>query len=255
MPKNNTFQKPGFWKKKSLGQNFLINRSIFDKILNASELNREDTIIEIGPGTGNLTEKLSERVRRVIAVEKDSRLISFLREKFTNSNIEIVEGDILHIGANISRSRASGEYKIIGNIPYYITSHILRAILEQWRQPKLIVFMVQKEVAKRIIAKPPEMSLLALSIQFYSNPEIIGYVSKGSFRPIPRVDSAIIKFAPKKDADHQKIESALKLARKAFAGKRKQLQNTLPEINFESMGINPQSRPEELNIYDWLKMW
>jgi len=145
-------------------------------------------------------------------------------------------------------------YKVVGNIPYYITSHLLKKIFEEWPRPKLIILTVQKEVAKRIVAKPPDMNLLALSIQLYSEPKIIGYISKGSFRPIPKVDSAIIKLIPKEETDIKNNEKVIEIAKKAFAGKRKQLQNTLPDIDFISIGIDPKSRPEELSIYDWLRI-
>ncbi len=264
MPKSNTFQKPGFWKKKSLGQNFLINTGILDKIITAAELKKDDMVIEIGPGAGNLTKKLSERVNHVIAVEKDSRLISFLREKFANSNVEIVEGDILHIGADISRSPASGKYKVIGNIPYYITSHILRAIFEQWHKPKLVVFMVQKEVAQRIVAKPPKMNLLALSVQFYAEPKIVGYIFRGSFRPMPNVDSAIIKLTILNRPLTTNSEMFFELIKAGFSEKRKKLINNLAKNfgmmkedllkKFEGVNIKHDIRAENLSLNQWLEL-
>src|SRR3989344_5100809 len=225
--------------KKSLGQNFLINQGILDKIIQAVEVEPEDIIIEVGPGTGNLTEKLAKKADQVIAIEKDRRLIELLKEKFKDSNIEIVEGDALEVDiGNLllsSISLAYGRkvnYKVVGNIPYYITSNLLRTIFEKWPKPKLIVLTVQKEVAKRIVAKPPDMNLLALSVQFYSSPEIIGYISRGSFRPMPKVDSAIIKLTPRNN-EHGAMNTAdahcslltdhfFKLIRAGFSGKRKQ---------------------------------
>lgn len=245
-----------FYTKKSLGQNFLINQGVLEKIVAAAELTSDDVVLEIGPGTGNLTKLLSEKADRVIAIEKDNRLIDDLAQKFKTTNVEIVEADVLKLLRSDLDRLLQGPtlYKIVGNIPYYITSHLLKIIFEEWPRPELIVLTVQKEVAQRIVAKPPNMNLLALSVQLYAEPKIISYVSKGSFRPMPKVDSAIIKLIPKKDTHHPKIESALKLARKAFAGKRKQLQNTLSEINFESLRIDPRSRPEELGVSDWLKI-
>ena len=256
--KDKSFQKQGFWKKRSLGQNFLINRGVLDKTINAAELTKKDTVIEIGPGTGNLTEKLSERVKNVVAIEKDSRIISFLREKFAKSNVEIIEGDVLNIGAEVSRSQASGrEYKVVGNIPYYITSNLLRKIFEEWARPSLIVLMVQKEVAQRIVAKPPRMNLLALSVQFFAEPKIISYVSRGSFRPMPKVDSAIIRLVPKKESYSTTAllrYNLFNLIRTAFAGKRKQLKNTIGLEILQKAGIRPESRPEKLSLEDWLKI-
>jgi len=195
--------------KKSLGQNFLINKGVLDKVVNSAELDKNDIVLEIGPGKGILTNKLAEKAGRVIAIEKDHRLIESLKEMFLTKsvygepvesaiaeNVEIVEGDILKFDISRFKFKDSG-YKIVANIPYYITSNLLRTIFEKWPTPKLIVVMVQKEVAQRIMAKPPHMNLLALSIQFYAEPKIISYVSKGSFRPQPKVDSAIVKLVPK----------------------------------------------------------
>ena len=253
--------------KKSLGQNFLINAGILGKIVSTAELSSDDMVLEIGPGTGNLTKLLSEKVLqqgsgqagRVIAIEKDHRLINGLRERFKNTNVEIVEADVLKLGINellenyntfIKSSYAEiinkpknkyFNYKVVGNIPYYITSHLLKTIFEKWPKPKLVVLTIQKEVAQRIMAKPPDMNLLALSVQLYAEPKIIGYVSRGSFRPIPKVDSAIIKLTTYdlQSTTKTKIEIALKLAKKAFAGKRKQLKNTIGAEILNKAGIKP----------------
>ena len=257
--------------KKSLGQNFLINQGILEKIVSAAELKKSDTVLEIGPGTGNLTKLLSEKAGRVIAIEKDHRLIEGLQEKFQNTNVEIIEADVLKLETETligNWKLETGNYKIVANIPYYITSNLLRTIFEKWSRssddrgsstksgpkPELIVLTVQKEVAQRILAKPPDMNLLALSVQLYSKPKIMSYISRGSFRPIPKVDSAIIKLTPKNETDIRENERVLSIAKKSFAGKRKQIQNTLPEINFESLEINPKSRPEELSLENWLKI-
>lgn len=253
-----------FYTKKSLGQNFLINQGILDKIVTAAELSKDEIVVEIGPGTGNLTVKLSEKAGKVIAIEKDYRLIERLQEKFKNTNVEIIEGDALKIDietlVNVPLSKASGnwKYKVVGNIPYYITSNLLKTIFESasWRmaRPKLIVLTVQKEVAQRIVVRPPYMNLLALSVQLYSEPKIIGYISKGSFRPMPKVDSAIIKLTPYPKTNTESIKKVLELAKKAFAGKRKQLKNTIGTEILEESGVKPESRPQELSLNDWLKI-
>ena len=245
--------------KKSLGQNFLINPGILNKIINASDLVKSDVVLEIGPGNGVLTEELRKKAHRVIAIEKDHRLIDGLKNTFRESgNVEIVEGDILKLDPH---SVIHGPYKIVANIPYYITSYLLKTIFESanWRmaQPELIVLMVQKEVAQRIIARPPKMNLLALSVQFFAKPKIISYVSKGSFRPIPKVDSAIIKLTPRRESRIMNYELRgmfFKLAKTAFAGKRKQLKNTIGPKTLEKTDIKPESRPEELSLEDWLKI-
>jgi len=280
--------------KKSLGQNFLVNKGVVQKILNAAEITNSDLVVEIGPGEGVLTGKLGEKAARVVAIEKDRRLINVLRDTFQESgNIEIIESDVLKFTPysifHTPYSITHNPYKIVANIPYYITSHLLKTIFESWPQPKLIVLMVQKEVAQRIVARPPKMNLLALSVQLFTEPKIISYVSRGSFRPIPRVDSAIIKLTPKETlprycATHHCADycatallryKLFQLIKIAFAGKRKQLKNTIgpvveilaasgkkkPKFHYgagkeilEKAGIKPESRPEELSLEDWLEL-
>ncbi len=279
---NVTFQKQGFWKKRSLGQNFLINPHIIDKVITAAEISKNDTILEVGPGTGNLTKKIAEKANKVIAVEKDHRLIESLKENFkSSSRVEIIRGDILklrirNLGLG-SRSLASGEiadgYKIVANIPYYITSNLLRTIFEsadwQMTRPKLIVLMVQKEVAQRIMAKPPDMNLLALSVQYYSEPEVIGYISKNNFRPVPKVDSAIIRLAPRTEVEPQRFpgvrprknQELFELIRVGFSEKRKQLAPILSKKLkiekekilelFNQTGVEITARAENLSLEQW----
>ncbi|MEK7603910.1 MAG: 16S rRNA (adenine(1518)-N(6)/adenine(1519)-N(6))-dimethyltransferase RsmA, partial [Patescibacteria group bacterium] len=229
-----------FKAKKSLGQNFLINPGILDKIIAAAELDKNDTVIEIGPGTGVLTKKLAEQAGRIIAVEKDRRLIEGLKEKFKNASVEIIEGDILKL--DVGELIENSPYKAVGNIPYYITSHLIKTIFEKWPAPEIIILTVQKEVAQRITAKPPRMNLLALSVQFYAEPKIVSFVSRGSFRPMPKVDSAIIKLAPLRQSrvgDHESKDKFFKLIKTAFAGKRKQLKNTIGLEILNKAGIKP----------------
>ena len=241
--------------KKSLGQNFLVNKGIAQKILNAAEITNNDLVLEIGPGRGVLTEELRKKANRLIAVEKDHRLITDLKNMFREfSNVEIIEGDVLKFNPY---SIFHIPYKIVANIPYYITSHLLKTIFEKWPVPKVIVLMVQKEVAQRITAKPPHMNLLALSVQFFAEPKIISYVSRGSFRPIPKVDSAIIRLTPKHEIwniEYGIKDRFFKLIKTAFAGKRKQLKNTIGIEVLKNTGIKPESRPEELSLGDWLKL-
>ena len=248
--------------KKSLGQNFLVNNGVVQKILSAAEVTSDDIVIEIGPGKGVLTEELGGKANRVIAIEKDHRLISDLKNTFREfSNVEIIESDVLKFSPysilHIPYSITHNPYKVVANIPYYITSHLLKTIFESWPIPKLIVLMVQKEVAQRIMARPPRMNLLALSVQFYAEPKIISYVSRGSFRPMPKVDSAIIRLTPKYgiwNMEYGIKDRFFKLIKTAFAGKRKQLKNTVGREILEKAGIRPESRPEELSLGDWLKI-
>ena len=237
--------------KKSLGQNWLINPRILDKITVAANISKKDLVIEIGPGTGNLTEKLAQKAGLVVAIEKDRRLIDILKGKFKNqANIKIIESDILTLGIETLNENGKFRiedyhYKVVANIPYYITSRFLRKIFEEWPKPELIVLTIQKEVARRIMAKPPHMNLLALSVQYYSEPEIINYVSKGNYAA-------------------EKENIFFKLIRTGFSGKRKQLAvNLATNFNIKKgfileklkkIGINPHIRAENLSIKQWQEL-
>jgi len=202
----------GFHFSKSLGQNFLIDKIALKKIVIAAKLSSEDTILEIGPGLGTLTIELAKKAKKVISVEKDKKICEVLADILSNrniQNIQIINQDVLDSKFQILDSK----YKIVSNLPYYITSPVIRKFLEVKNPPKEMILMVQKEVAQRICAKPPKMSILAVSVQFYSLPKIISYISKKSFWPQPKVDSAIIRITPK-----QISERKLKL--RTFAGER-----------------------------------
>ncbi|MBX4189954.1 16S rRNA (adenine(1518)-N(6)/adenine(1519)-N(6))-dimethyltransferase RsmA [Candidatus Parcubacteria bacterium] len=234
--------------KKSLGQNFLINQGIVQKIIDAAELSKEDVVLEVGPGTGILTRELEKLAGKVIAVEKDRRAIDQLRQDLPN--VEIIEKDVLEFTPELD------SYKIVANLPYYITSHFLRIALEDWPAPKLMILMVQKEVAQRIMAQPPDMNLLALSVQMYAKPEIISHVSRGSFRPMPNVDSSVIKLVPHANKPTLNI---LPLIKAGFAAKRKMLVNNLSTIYpkeaiieaLMALGLNEQIRAENLSLTQW----
>ena len=264
--------KSSITPKKSLGQNFLVHPRILDKIVAAAEITGKDAVLEIGPGTGNLTEKLAETLRqdsgqeagKIIAVEKDRRLIENLKERFKNRNVEIVEGDILKIKPD-NLGLTANNYKIVGNIPYYITSNLLRTLFEKWPRPELIVLTIQKEVAQRITAKPPKMNLLAVSVQFFSEPEIIGYISKENFRPRPKVDSALLRIKLRGAQQSKEFtEKFFKIVRAGFSQKRKLLISNLSkkmEIKkeelsevFNKLRINEKSRAEELTLLTWMKI-
>jgi len=194
---------------KLLGQNWLRDKNVLKKIIAAANLTKSDTVLEVGPGEGILTQALAQSAGRVVAVEKDPALTAQLKIKFTNSkNVEIIEDDILSfLRKQESRAWIPGQtrddksfflikYKVVANIPYYLTSHLIRLLLESNNPPQDIILMIQKEVAQRICAKPPKMSLLSASVQFYAQPKIIAKVSKNSFWPKPKVDSAIIQITP-----------------------------------------------------------
>lgn len=252
------------YAKKSLGQNFLINPRIVEKIVEAAAVSAEDTVLEVGPGTGNLTRALAATGARVIAVEKDRRVIEDLQAEFSAAQIEIIEGDILEFDP-AANGLQDGGYKIVANLPYYITSHFLRTVFEKWPRPSLMILMVQKEVARRITAKPPRMNLLALSVQYYADPKIIAPVRAGNFRPMPNVDSAIISLRPKAERLKPAEEEMLfKLLRAGFSGKRKQLVNNLaknfgmmkddlPKL-FAETGLKPDIRAENLSLSQWMEL-
>jgi len=242
---------------KRLGQNFLINKKIIKKVINTANLKPQDTVLEIGPGMAALTQELIKKAK-VIAIEKDYRLYQILQQRFRDfKNIEIINQDALKYDPKIKN------YKIVANLPFYITAPVIRKFLEIKNQPKEMVLIIQKEVAQRICAKPPDMNILALSVQIYSKPEIISYISKRSFSPVPKVDSAIIKITPHKNYRINK-DDFFKIIKAGFSHPRKQLANNLAkglklnkeEINslLKKNNINPKARAESLSINDWLQL-
>ena len=257
-------KKHGLKPKKNLGQNFLIDNNAILSVLKAGELKKNDTILEIGPGLGFLTETLANETKQVIAVEKDHEFTKILKKQFKkHENIKIVQGDILktQISKNEKENFSIGlkNYKIIANLPYYITSPVIRKFLEEKNPPKLMVLMVQKEVAQRICAKPPKMSLLSIAVQLKSLPKIIKIVKKESFSPVPKVDSAIIKIIPiqgvKKDFDQ---EHFFKIVRAGFSSPRKQIKNNLKKVFGDKiekillkLDIDSKRRAETLTIGEW----
>src|SRR3989344_2898181 len=252
-------------KKKFLGQNFLNNKNILGAMARAAELTKHDVVLEVGPGLGSLTEILAMRAKKVIAVEKDPELVTWnmkhgaLRK---TKNVSFIHGDILKPETWLPQFNASrlmlhtSCFKIVANIPYYITSHFLRLFLSETKfRPKLMVLMVQKEVAERILAKNGKESMLSLSVKAYGKPEFIRKVPRGAFSPPPNVDSAIIKisdisgnfFTKNKIAEKKFFE----ILRAAFQKKRKMLRQSVgKKINlpkeFET------KRPEELTLKEWL---
>ena len=224
---------PKIIAKKSLGQNFLVNQGVLARIIEAADIGPEDTVLEIGPGTGALTQHLINTGAHIIAIEKDRRLIEPLRERFPT--VELIEGDAL-------KTHPTSDV-IVANIPYYLTSRLIRLITEAWR-PSRAILMVQYEVARRMMAKPPDMNLLALSVQLYAEPKLVMRVSRGSFRPVPEVDSAVVRLDMLPDVDGDLNKRIMALAKLAFATKRKQLK----------FGPRPSARPQELSVEDWRKL-
>jgi 16S rRNA (adenine1518-N6/adenine1519-N6)-dimethyltransferase len=248
---------------KKLGQHFLIDKGAIIKMIKAAELSPNDVVLEIGPGIGNLTVELAKRVKEVIAIEKDPRMVEILKETQKNlKNLKIIQGDIRRVKFQIPKN-----YKVVGNLPFYLTAPVMRKFLENVPvKPRQMVLMVQKEVAQRICAKPPDMNLLAVSVQFYSKPEIISYVSRKSFWPKPRVDSAILRINPRINTDMKQINTDLffKVVKAGFSQPRKQILNNfrkMLKLNKEEVqcwlsknNIHPTQRAETLSIKDWLNL-
>ena len=247
---------------RSLGQNFLTDENALSKGAAAAEISANNEVLEIGPGLGSLTRYLARLARRVIAVELDGRLIAPLSEILSlYPNVRIIEGDILSM--QISDLVSSPGYLVVANIPYYITSSLMRHLLEADPSPSRVVLTVQKEVAERICASPNKMSLLALSVQIYGHPKIVARIPAGAFYPPPKVDSAVIRVdlysQPLIPNEH--IETFFRLAKAGFSQKRKTLRNSLSggmalgkdEVEFllNSAMIDPNRRAETLSLNDW----
>lgn len=252
-----------------LGQHFLVSKNKLKKIVEALELKNGETIIEIGPGHGELTTVIKYQISniKIVAIEKDKKLIPFLQKKFAlDKNIKIVDGDALRILPELTKKLKNRNYKITGNIPYYITGRLLRILSELKNKPSLIVLTTQKEVAQRIFSQPSRMNLLAASVQFWAEPKITGYVSKKDFRPQPLVDSAIIKLITKNEPCG--ADNYYRLIKIIFKHPRKTIKNNLAaalgKLNaevknkfFEELrgsGIDPADRPQNLGVGDLLKI-
>jgi len=260
-----TLQKYGLKARKGLGQNFLIHDMELQKIVKIADINNSDTILEIGPGLGSLTRYLAMEARKVVAVELDSNLIPPLKDATSQfDNIEIIHGDILKI--NIGDIIDKSEYLVVANIPYFITSAIIRHLLEHKRKPKRIVLTIQLEVAKRICAVDGAMSILSLSVQIYGQPRLVHQISPNAFFPQPKIDSAVlcIDIYDNPLVDNDSIDKFFKLIHAGFSQKRKTLRNSLsaglnlPPFTIEQLlikgNIDPKRRAETLSIPEWLSL-
>lgn len=254
--------------KKSLGQNFLHDESIIEGILATAEIGPDDHVFEVGPGTGALTKRLEARAKHVVAVELDHELVERLQAHFEKSEgVSILEGNILDMNLNAVLKHAGcegGKYKVVANIPYYITAPIIRTLLSLKLQPKSLTLMVQKEVAERLTAKPGSMSLLSLMAQYYSDARIALLVPREAFDPVPAVDSAVVHLVPKKKFDMENDRTFFRVARAGFAARRKTLVNnvsssfTIPKEKIEALlqaqGLRVDVRAQALSVDDWEKL-
>jgi 16S rRNA (adenine1518-N6/adenine1519-N6)-dimethyltransferase len=282
----------GVKPSKEMGQNFLASREVLEKMVDAAALRKDDQVLEIGPGLGVLTAELAKKVKRVVAVEADRRLVAALGKTMVDyKNVEIIQEDILKFSISnfqfsnkfqIQNSKSkildtgyeipdtkfqNYEYKIVANLPYQITSAIFRKFLNDEPRPAEIIVMVQKEVAERICAPAGETSLLSLSVQFFGQPEIVEIVPRNVFWPEPEVDSAILRVSLIKEtsgANLKKIdpEKFFKIAKIGFSARRKQLHNNLSgglgtssekvKEIFLKFGFNPRIRAQDLSLDDWI---
>jgi 16S rRNA (adenine1518-N6/adenine1519-N6)-dimethyltransferase len=260
----------GLAPRKKWGQNFLTDPRILESIVDSGAVTSADTILEIGPGLGHLTRVLARRAGRVVAVEVDADLAKKLQSELAElANVDILQGDFMSRGAVewLQATRAGFDpahpFKLVANIPYYITSAILRQVLEATIKPQVVVVMVQRQVAQRMVAKPPEMSLLAISVQFFSQVRILRTIAAGAFYPRPQVESAVVRLdvydrPPVEVADPARF---FQLVHAGFGERRKQLRNSLARglgldsatasILLTRSHIDPTRRAETLKLDEW----
>lgn len=249
----------GLAPSKAYGQNYLITESPIKKILEAGELSREDTVVEVGPGFGVLTLALAPMVKKILCFEIEKTLEGYWADQQQEfKNIEMIWGNVLTM---LPKMKLPSTYKVLANIPYQITSPILRLFLEEIEhKPERMVLMVQKEVAERVCAKPGDMSMLAISVQYYGTPKIVTKVTKGNFWPSPKVDSAVLMIKPHKSIKNNYTDKEFfDLVRVGFSHPRKQLWSNLSgvykDIDFKTIlkdiTKNEKIRAEELSVQQW----
>lgn len=255
--------------RKGLGQHFLIDESVLGLIVTTAQLTPDDVVIEVGPGLGVLTRELAKHAGRVVAIELDDKLAALLKDSLSDAgNVTIINEDVLKVEPVALLKEVNAErYKVVANLPYYITSPVLRHFLEAAIKPALMVVMVQKEVAEEIAAAPGRMSLLSIGVQLYGAPEIVARVPAESFYPAPAVDSAILKVTPysQPPVEISDEEGFFALVRAGFSAARKQLANSLtqglgiPKDEAADLltkaNIASQRRAETLSLEEWANLW
>lgn len=247
------------YPKKSLGQHWLFDEFSLDAMVNAGDIEPTDTVIEVGPGLGTLTKKLCEKAKKVIAVELDDLLVAQLPDRVKAKNLEVVHQSIL----DFDTSSLPAGYKVIANIPYYLTSNLIRRMLENPNPPSVMVLLIQKEVAERIVTEPGEMSILSISVQFYAEAKLKELVPAELFKPPPKVDSQIIQIKLRTEPLFEDVstEKFFKVVKAGFSEKRKKLRSALSgglhiskteadELLVKAK-ISSVARAQELNLNDW----
>ncbi len=253
----------GLRPQQAAGQHFLMDEAVCQEMVKTAEVGPNDAVLEIGPGLGVLTEHLLAAGARVIGVELDRRLAAYLTKHYQDqSKLRLVHQDVFKV--NLNEFVTDREYKLVANLPYSATSLVFRNFLTLLPRPSRLTVMLQTEVAERIVAQPGKMSLLAVSVQYYATPRLIAKVPKTSFWPAPAVTSAVLDCRLKPDPDPAETKPLFRLARMAFAGKRKQLHNSLGgglglsagEIGrrLQFAGVDGRLRPQDLSLEDWRRL-
>lgn len=251
--------------KKSLGQNFLKDKKYLNIIVEASNLNDSDNVLEVGPGTGLLTDQILAKTTKLFCIEKDRRMVQYLLEKYNKQKKgpEIIEEDILTINLPaFLKERAVSDYSVVANIPYYITGKIIRLFLETDISPKSLVLLIQKEVAERICSEPGDMSILAISVQYFGDPEFVEIVPKDAFDPIPKVDSAVIRIIPGGNTEDKNQRTMFfRVVKSGFSSPRKKLLNNLAtslkmekeflQNCFRELKLDENIRAQNLSVDQW----
>ncbi len=258
-------RKAGAFAKKSLGQHFLTDQRALRRIAQAAALSRDDTVIEIGAGLGDLTAHLAERAGRVIAIELDEKLAGHLRRRFDGTNVFVLQGDALAIDPKEALTKAGAEapYVVAGNLPYNIAQPLLRHFLEARLKPDRLVVMVQAEVAETIVARPGKLSMLGVSVQLYGEPELLFRVPASAFYPPPKVQSAVVRINVARElrAPVDDVAAFFTIVRAGFGTKRKQVRNALANgLRIDAAtaghvlsraGIKHTLRAQELTLDQW----
>ena len=254
----------GIYTRRSLGQNFLIDQTVLDRIVSTAMLSSDDVVVEIGAGTGELTERLAQEARRVLAIEIDPKLVQLLGDRFAaQANVEVIHQDAVNIDmANLTGGET---YRVVANLPYSVASLILRTLLESSHQPTQILAMVQREVALRLVAPPGRFNLLGISVLIYAEPELCFEVPATAFFPSPEVSSAVVRLDVRASPlvpDHR--EEFFRIVSAGFAHPRKQIHNSIPRVLWSPQNviddalleakIDPQLRAQNLTIDDWIRL-